>query len=174
MIAAGVSTSARAAASSIASGKPSRPWQIAATSAAVASVTANPGRTAAARAANRATAAKDRDFAHAVAVRRRQRQGWDGPGDLTGDAERAATGGENSYLRAHAQDPERDLGRAAQDVLARVEHEQAELSRQGLGDARAGVVVGRRGHTDLSGNRRRDTVTIADGPEIDEPHAMRC
>ena len=59
LIAAGVSTSARAAASSIASGRPSRPRQIAATSAAVASVTANPGRTAAARAANRATAAND-------------------------------------------------------------------------------------------------------------------
>ncbi len=48
----------RAAASSIASGRPSRRWQISATTSPLAGFTVNPSRTAAARSANSVTASE--------------------------------------------------------------------------------------------------------------------
>ena len=58
LICSGDSTRTRAAASSIASGTPSSARQIAATAAALPASTANPGRAAAARSANKRTASQ--------------------------------------------------------------------------------------------------------------------
>ena len=121
----------RAAASSIASGSPSRARQMAAMSLALASVSSKSGRTAVAF-----DEQLDRRVSGGVVERsgrgRRQRERWDRPRDLARDPERSTTGGEHADVTGQAEDAANQRGDGANDVLTGVQHEQAAGSTRAM------------------------------------------
>ncbi len=155
--AAGGSTPTRAAASSIARGRPSRRAQTSATSSPFRSVRAKSGRTARARATKRRTAS---DCASAgAAPRRGPRQGQRGHQEavLPGDAQRRPAGGHHPQVRTGPQQA-RHLPRQVREEVLRVVQQQhpgrpPQAPPQAFAGGRAGRV--RAGQPQCAGHRRQ-------------------
>ena len=75
-----------------------------------------------------------RDLLRADGVSRRQRQGWHRPGELACEAERASARREDAYARGGSQHRRGELARCGQHVLTGVQHQDATLAREGVGD----------------------------------------
>ena len=167
----GASTRSAAAASSIASGMPSRRRQIEATRARLASVGSSSGRAASARSRNRAAAGLSRSDVLVVLVLRGDRERLDPHDVLARDPEREAARGEDREPgRARLEVRERRRGRA--DVLDGVEDEQRgsspERRRQRVGQGLAGLV----GDADRArdrGQHERRSLTPSSGTNAMRP-----
>ena len=166
-MAAGLSTSVRAAASSMARGRPSSAMHTAAMSAATASSTSRSGATAVARSTNSATAACEViSPAPAASGGGRSRGG-------TGQANSPETPSGRRLVAstrtpgAGAQHGRRHLGGGGDDVLTGVQHDQHVAGRQRLGDRRHRVVARCDRHTSGGGDRRRDEARVVDRAEVD-------
>ncbi len=161
----------RAAASSIASGRPSSPMQISATAGALAAVSANSGSTAWARATNSATAALAASASGATAALSvRQLQRRDRHLVLAADPQRVAARHEHLQPAGRRQQRGHRSGGVG-DLLEVVEHEQqvlvAKVVPEGLDDRFARAVV----HLQDVGDRLRDELGIGHRRELDEVHA---
>ena len=157
-----------AAASSIASGSPSRRRTMSMTRATVSSLTSKPGLTAAARSANSRTAGKPTASCggHAgqgLAERRDRQQ------RLAGDAERLAAGGDDPQPRAVAEQLVGQVRAGVDEVLAVVEHEQGVGVGQAVEQPGSRVPAGR----PLSAVEQRPRLPQADRAEHRLRHVGR-
>ena len=166
-MAAGLNTSERAAASSMASGRPSSAMQTAAISAATRSSTTRSGDTAIARSMNSATAACETISADVAASGGGRSRGG------TGQANSPETPSERRLVAntcapgAACRTADGKLGDRPDEVLAGVEHEQHLAGRQRLGDRRHRIVARLDRHAGGGGNRGGDEGRVVDRAEVD-------
>ena len=153
----------RAAASSIASGRPSSRRQMVSTAAAFSSVSRNDGRTSCARCSNSLTAsdpASSEGGRRGIALGQRQRRNR--PAELTLHAEGLAAGGQQDQRRARRQQIFRQAGRGLREVLAVIQHQQRRMVGNVLGYGLDRVLPGGIGHAELGGDRLADDARVFD------------
>ena len=170
-IAAGESSRIRAAASSMASGSPSRRRTISATAAPFAGVSMKSGRTAIARSTNSRTASDSMSVAGSSVPARGQRQRRDGELLLARDPQRRAAGHDDRQLGRRAQEVGDDR-RPGDDLLEVVEHEQRAAVAEVLLDPVDRGTLGRE-QAERRGDRGGDEVGVGDRRQRHEPRAVR-
>jgi hypothetical protein len=171
--AAGGSTLTRAAASSMASGNPSRRRQISATAGAVSPVRANSACAACARSTKSRTAsARQRLVRRRRRVAVRQPEGRNGVLALAGEAEPDPAGRQDRQPRAGGEQVG-DVRSGLDHLFDVVQDEQQALAAHGRPQPRGERFAA--GRPDAEGRRhgRHDQVGGRDGGERDEPDAVR-
>ena len=177
------STFVRAAASSRASGMPSRRRQISTTAAALSGVTAKPGTLAAARSTNSRTdslAAILRepvvDGVMSSAGRRRARvrhvERRDGQDSLASEGERLPARGEDGHARAVGDDRLDHVGCRCDEVLAIVERHQELLEPQEVDECLKRRLTRRLSNAEGAANLANDGGRVHQRRELDDPGAV--
>ena len=165
----------RAAASSIASGRPSSRRQISATSRAFSSVSAKSGSTACARADEEPHRGVRRELLEAMASPRGSGVGSGGTGYScsAGEPQRRAARGQHAAARGAAASSSATSGAAGEELLEVVEHEQ-QLWPRGAPRPRVGQrLVSASCRPSACGDRRADERRVANGGEGDEAAPSR-
>ena len=165
------SSGSRAAASSIASGMPSRRRQISITAGRLAAVSANRGSAACARAWNSSTAPDCRAVsAFAPAGNRERAQPIH---VLVGGPERFLARDEDAHPRRAGRDGVDQRRHRVRQMLAIVEHQQRTLRGELGSQDRGGGTVAGDPHPHRLRHRRRHECTIGEGAELHPPDAIR-
>ena len=91
---------------------------------------------------------------------------------LAGDGQRLPAGRDHMRFRAPPQDRLGDLGAAADQVLAVIQHDQDVLRRQRIGQRVQHVPARLRRDPQRPGDSRRDPVLVSDRGQLGQPHPV--
>ena len=162
----------RAAASSSASGMPSRRRQIATTSATLVGPSSNAGSTRSARSTKRRTAS-NLEAPRSVGIRRRERERRHAVHDLAGDRQPFTTGRDDVQIRARDQQVTTQRRNVFDDLFAVVEDQQDPTFADRLPDGRGQRDIGHRGDIEAFGHLVLEDVLVQERCQLHETKPIR-